>query len=207
MSRHYWSEPELQVLREIYADLHTDDVAALLEVLPRQVYAAASRLGLRKSEEFNASAAAGRIQRGRSDPRMVASQFRPGLVPWNKGTNFRAGGRSAETRFKPGHKPVTTAPVGSYRIDGQGLLQRKVGEEPGCNSRRWRGVHELVWIAANGPVPAGHIVVFKPGQRTAVLEEINRYALSQEWDDAEREDIAQAIRLLRCRGYVVRRTA
>lgn len=33
-------------------------------------------------------------------------------------------------------------------------------------------MHRLVWEAANGPVPAGHIVVFKPGMRTVVLEEI-----------------------------------
>lgn len=172
MRPHYWSEAELQALREIYADLHTDDIAALLQVTSRQVYAAASRLGLRKSEEFLASAAAGRIQRGKSDPRMKVTQFQPGLTPWNKGTSFHAGGRSTLTQFRAGQKPPTTVPVGSYRIDGQGLLQRKIGEEPGCNSRRWRGVHELVWTQAHGPVPAGHIVVFRPGQRTRVLEEI-----------------------------------
>jgi hypothetical protein len=33
-------------------------------------------------------------------------------------------------------------------------------------------VHELVWVRANGPVPPKHIVVFKPGMRSAVLEEI-----------------------------------
>ncbi len=33
-------------------------------------------------------------------------------------------------------------------------------------------MHRLVWIAANGPVPEGHIVVFKPGRRTTELKEI-----------------------------------
>jgi hypothetical protein len=54
----------------------------------------------------------------------------------------------------------------------QGTLQRKISNAKGSNSKRWRGVHELVWIEANGPVPPGHICVFRPGMRTAVLEEI-----------------------------------
>jgi hypothetical protein len=33
-------------------------------------------------------------------------------------------------------------------------------------------VHRLVWTEANGPIPSGHIVVFKPGKRTAVLAQI-----------------------------------
>jgi hypothetical protein len=37
-------------------------------------------------------------------------------------------------------------------------------------ARRWTPVARLVWKEANGPIPEGHIVVFKPGQRTAQLE-------------------------------------
>ena len=33
-------------------------------------------------------------------------------------------------------------------------------------------VHRMVWEAAHGPVPEGHLVVFRPGQRTSVLGEI-----------------------------------
>jgi hypothetical protein len=33
-------------------------------------------------------------------------------------------------------------------------------------------VHRLVWEDANGPVPEGHIIVFRPGQRTTQETEI-----------------------------------
>jgi hypothetical protein len=39
-------------------------------------------------------------------------------------------------------------------------------------TRRWKAVHRLVWEAANGPIPAGHIVVFKPGTKTVAEAEI-----------------------------------
>jgi hypothetical protein len=34
-------------------------------------------------------------------------------------------------------------------------------------ARRWVGVHRIVWEAAHGPIPAGHVVCFLPGRRTA----------------------------------------
>jgi hypothetical protein len=46
-------------------------------------------------------------------------------------------------------------------------------ETPGPNHHRWVPVARLVWEAAHGPVPPGHIVVFKsPALRTVVLEQI-----------------------------------
>ena len=39
-------------------------------------------------------------------------------------------------------------------------------------ARRWVAVHRLVWEAAHGPVPDGHVVVFLPGKRTAELDGI-----------------------------------
>jgi hypothetical protein len=76
------------------------------------------------------------------------------------------------TQFRAGQMPHNTQPIGSCRLDRDGTLQRKISNDKGSNSKRWRGVHELVWIEANGPVPPKHIVVFKPGMRTAELDEI-----------------------------------
>src|SRR5699024_3495018 len=79
---------------------------------------------------------------------------------------------SRKTQFKKGVKPLNTLPVGSYRLDKDGTLQKKINNKSGNSSLRWRSVHELVWIEANGQVPPKHIVVFKPGMRTNTLEEI-----------------------------------
>jgi hypothetical protein len=102
---------------------------------------------------------------------MTSTRFKPGHVTWNKGMKgLDIGGKA--TRFQPGQTPHNTLEVGAYRITKDGTLQRKIGTTKGSNSKRWRGVHELVWVAANGPLPAGHIVVFKPGMRTTQLADI-----------------------------------
>lgn len=168
MARNPWTPAEEAVVRKFYADAPTKVIAAALSRSATSVYQLAQRLGLKKSDTYLSSPEAGRFDGTRGE----ACRFPKGHEPWNKGTSFQPGGRSVETRFKPGSRPHTWQPVGSYRLTKDGTLQQKISDAPGNNSKRWRGVHELVWIERNGPVPAGHIVVFKPGMRTANVEEI-----------------------------------
>ena len=67
-------------------------------------------------------------------------------------------------------------PIGSYRTvtekTGRKHLELKISDAKGSNDKRWKPVSRLVWEAKNGPVPAGHFVVFKPGMHTLVVEEI-----------------------------------
>lgn len=165
-----WTVEQLVILRARYPDEPTKVIAGAVDHTVEQTYKKAISIGLRKSANYLASPAAGRLQRGGNVG--AAGRFQKGHASWNKGTNFAAGGRSPETRFKPGQSPKNTMAVGAYRFDKNGVLQRKIGNSPGSNSKRWRGVHELVWVDANGPLPPKHIVVFKPGMRTNVLEEI-----------------------------------
>ena len=106
----------------------------------------------------------------------MRAQFKKGITPWNKGTSYNAGGRSLDTRFRAGNLPHTWRPVGSYRItgakDAPKLLEQKVSEAAGPARLRWVPVSRLVWEAAHGPVPEGKFIVFKPGMKTLVAEEI-----------------------------------
>ena len=165
-----WSDDEVAVLRQLYPNFKTEDVATMIGRTAGKTYQKAASLGLKKSEAYLASPAACRLRHG--DNVGAACRFQKGIIPWNKGTNFAAGGRSPETRFKPGRAPINTLPIGSAKFDKSGTLLQKVSDAKGNNSKRWRGVHELVWVAANGPLPPKHIVVFKPGMKTNVLEEI-----------------------------------
>ncbi len=166
--RHYWTPMEDVLLRDIYPDVPTGDLAAFMGLQAHQVYARAALLGVKKSAQYLATENSGRVARGRQHPNMVAQHFRPGFVPWNKGMKGLVIGGVA-TQFKPGQKPHTWMPVGSLRIcDGQ--LQRKMTDLPGPNHVRWFPVPRLVWEATHGPVPRGHVVTFKPGQQTTVLE-------------------------------------
>lgn len=163
------------MLRKLYPDFAAQVVATALGRGIKSVYSKANELGLKKSAEFFSTDASGRVARGKQHPAMVASQFKNGMAPWNAGKKgWQAGGRSHETRFKPG-RPATEArnyaPIGSLRISKDGYLERKVNDTHPVHTRRWVAVHRLVWEAANGPITNGWIVVFK-GARTTVEAEI-----------------------------------
>lgn len=170
-SRRAWPDQDKALLRRLYPCTVTKAIAEQLGRSLTTVYQQAQHLGLKKTPEFLEGEQAGRIQRGRTNPAMAATQFKAGFTPWNKGAKgLDIGGK--QTRFAPGSKPHNTQPVGSYRLNKGGHLQRKISDSGGNNSQRWRGVAELVWCAANGTLPVGHIVVFRPGRFSAVLEQI-----------------------------------
>ena len=176
MTRQKWTEAELAIVRQHYPHRRTADLCALLPGrTEHSIYNQAHTLGLVKTEAYLASLQSGRIQRGHQHPRMVATRFKPGQEPPNKGKPFdvaRTHPNCTAHHFRPGQMPHTWQPVGSYRLNKDGHLQRKVSDAPGNSSRRWRGVAELVWCEANGPLPKGHMVVFKPGRFSNQLEQI-----------------------------------
>lgn len=93
-----------------------------------------------------------------------AGRFQPGQTSWNKGKHHTAGGRSAETRFKPGNRPHTWRPIGANRVSKEGYLQRKVADT-GCTRRDYVPVHHLVWRMHGRSVPAGHALAFRDGNK------------------------------------------
>lgn len=167
--RAVWTEDQLGMLLQFFPNHKTADVAFMIGLSASVVNGKAKRMGIKKTAEYLASPAACRLRKG--DGVGAATRFQKGHSSWNKGTKgVHTGGE--ETQFKPGQVPHNTLPVGAHRLDKDGVLQRKINNDKGSNSVRWRGVHELVWVAANGPLPPKHIVIFKPGMRTTVLEEI-----------------------------------
>lgn len=170
--RRPWTLVDLQLLRAHFADSRTQDIADALGCSYGRVAQKANALGFFKSEAYMASKAACRLRQGEHIGK--TTQFKSGQQPWNKGVKGVVGVQPAckASQFKPGNRPATWVPVGSYRINCDGVLYRKVSDQPGPSNLRWHPVHRLVWEAANGPVPAGFICVFKPGRRTAELDNI-----------------------------------
>lgn len=176
MKRRHWTRQEAEHLRKTYSDQKTADIALELGFTVKRVYAKATSLGLKKSAKFLACDAAGRIPKG-GYLGGRRTQFQPGHKTWNKGKSFEAGGRSHETRFKKGEMSGAAqhnyVPISSTRITRDGYLEIKTTDDPDLYpARRWVAVHRLVWEQAHGPIPPKHIVVFKPGQRSVVREEI-----------------------------------
>jgi hypothetical protein len=144
------------------------------------VYQKALGMGLKKSAAYLASPEAGRTDGKRGG----ASRFVRGQVAWNKGQRGSTGNHPncRRTQFKKGSMTGAAqhnyVPIGSYRISKDGYLEQKVTDDPNLvPTRRWTGVHRLVWEAENGPVPPKHVVCFLPGRKTSILEKITLDAL------------------------------
>ncbi len=189
----YWREWELDFLRRHYPEVPTEPIAAALGRPLRSVLAKAHALGLRKTRELIAAIASERSRRPGHGGQ--AHQFKAGLVPWNKGTKGLVGVQPAcrATQFKPGTKPHTWVPVGSFRVTPDGVLERKFSDDPGPPSARWRNYAALVWEAEHGAVPKGHIVVFKPGQKTVdpALVTLDRLECISRADNVRRNSVHQ----------------
>ena len=174
----HWRPEQLFMLRWLYPDFKADEVALCIGRSVGSVHRKAVLLEIGKSDAFKASFSSGRIQAANTDPRMVATRFKPGHKTWNEGVKGSVGlhENCRKTQFKPGQKPHTTAPVGAYRINvtkGIPRLEQKTNNKPGPNHVRWIPVTRLVWEQHHGPVPDKHIVVFADSkQATTALEEI-----------------------------------
>lgn len=171
MKRKPWSDKAVSILRAEYPDTPTATLAKRLKRSVGQVYQKANSMGLRKSEAYLASPAACRLRRG--DNVGAAHRFKKGQTSWNAGAHYQPGGRAAETQFKPGAKPQTWVPVGTEVVDTEGYRKRKVRDDApaGMARKNWKFVHVILWEERYGPIPPGHIVVFKDRNRSNITIE------------------------------------
>lgn len=168
MNRVPWTTEDEQVVRDRYPHEPTAIVAEAIGRSICEVYRKAAGIGLRKTEAYFATPAACRLRNG--DKIGVSTRFQKGHTTWNKGMKgLDIGGK--ETRFKPGHRGGKAAqlykPIGTERISKDGYLERKINDDMPLQ-KRWRAVHLLVWESVNGPLPAGHAVTFKDGNKRNV---------------------------------------
>lgn len=154
-----WTKADIAKLVKAYPDTATDELAERMGRSLASIRNQAIKLGLRKSPEYH-------LVRG--------GTFKPGHKAWNKGKPHPAARSEGAMRgwFKKGQLNGQAARnykrMGSLRVKDD-LLERKVSDR---GPIRWVPIHRLVWEAANGPVPAGHVVVFRQGRRTLEESEI-----------------------------------
>lgn len=153
--RRRWTPEDDSLLRELYPDVSSAEVARRLGRPLETVYRRAYRLGLSKSEAYLASPAACRLRRG--DNVGAAHRFKKGGVPANKGKTMPFHPNSASTRFKKGTLPHNTKWAGYERVSKDGYVEISVEEtNPHTGfGRRFVLKHKWLWEKANGPVPNG----------------------------------------------------
>lgn len=176
-----WCVEHIEAVRKRYPHEQTSAIAKDIGRPVGQVYQKAAKLGLKKSAAYREA------ERRRQAERLTRTgkqrRFTKGHTPWNKGGSYTAGGRSAETRFKPGQKPQTWVPIGTEVRCSGGYLKRKIRDDapPGQSRFNWRYVHLMLWEEHHGPVPDGHAVAFVNGDKTDIrvenLELVSRQEL------------------------------
>lgn len=97
----------------------------------------------------------------------LTGRFKKGNVPYNKGKHTKTVGRMAETQFKKGGLPPNTKPIGYERVTKDGYIEVKVMERPNreTGEKNFKPKHRLIWEQAYGPIPKGHNVIFKDGNK------------------------------------------
>lgn len=162
--RHITTENDIAYVKEHYATMSSQEIAAILGMSKTTVSGIAQSLGIRKSREWIAERARLRCLEPTHGSR--ATRFKKGNVPHTKGRKIEEwmspGGQSnsAKTRFKKGDRPANHRPVGSERINVEGYIEVKVAE-----GKPWRHKQRVVWEEAHGKTPSNMVVRFKDGNK------------------------------------------
>lgn len=164
-----WQPEEIEILRRAFPRNPTWKIASVLGRTHSTVSQKAAKLGLRKDPGYLDSPASGRIRPGSNIG--GSARFRPGQQAWNKGVKGSTGlhPNCCKTQFKKGCRTGRAnnlyQPIGTERVSKDGYVERKLHDGMPLQSR-WRGVHLIRWEAINGPLPKGHALVFKDGDKT-----------------------------------------
>jgi hypothetical protein len=208
MVRRPWTKQETALLKRRYATTTARDLVALMGRSASGIYQRAIIMGLQKDPTFVA-ATARRLSSARTGA-AAGHRFTPGQRPWNHGMKgLQMGGDSVRTQFQKGHRSGAAAanwvPIGSMRML-DGYLQRKVTDN-GYAPRDWRSMHVMLWERYRGPIPPGHAVVFKDGDRSHIkianLECISRRELMRR-NSYHTNYPKEIARLIQLRGAVQR---
>ena len=97
----------------------------------------------------------------------LTGRFEKGHESHNKGRKGWSAPGTEATRFKSGNLPHNIKPIGWERKGADGYVYVKVRmrpSRPDCNDN-FVAKHRLIWEEAHGPIPDGHVVIFKDGDR------------------------------------------
>jgi hypothetical protein len=174
--RKIWTTEDDEYMRQHFADTPTHEIAAALERSYMSIAGRSYVLGLKKSEAFKAGPLSGRIRPGTNLG--GHTKFTKGSVPWNKGKKMPKGW-GGKTRFKKGQLPHNTAAANGVirqRRDKSGRTYLFIR----VALAKWELYHQYLWKQHHGPIPRGHIVVFKDKDSlNCVIENLEMITLEE----------------------------
>ena len=73
----------------------------------------------------------------------------------------------APTMFRNGNLPHNTHPIGTEVVTRDGYTYVKVSDDRTVPSRKnWKAKHLIIYEAAHGPIPEGHMIIFLDGDKS-----------------------------------------
>jgi hypothetical protein len=152
---HRWTASEIEIIRQLYPDTPNPEIGKIFKVSESKISNLAHRLQLKKSSAF-------------MENPLNRSCFMKGHVPKNKGRK-QSSYMSAEqinktkaTRFQAGHLPKNTLSDGIITIR---ISHKERGAKPykwiRIGLAKWKMYHVYLWEQEYGPVPHGHIIIFR----------------------------------------------
>lgn len=93
--------------------------------------------------------------------------FPKGHKSWNYGTKGQGLTGPNRTSFKKGNMPPNRKPLWSERVNVYGYIEIKVPERDPYTGfpTRYKLKHKWLWEQEHGPVPSGHVVAFRDGDK------------------------------------------
>lgn len=87
-------------------------------------------------------------------------RFEKGSIPPNKGKKGYYAPGSEKGWFKKGNITHNTAPLNTEYETDDGYIKIKI-----AMPNKWQYKHRIIWEKQNGPIPAGHMVIFLDGNK------------------------------------------
>lgn len=115
------------------------------------------------NKEFGSDFSESQIKALRHNMKLVSGltgRFSKEHIPFNKGMKGWHAPGVEKGWFKKGNISPTQLPIGAEAETKDGYLRIKIGEP-----KNWKFKHRLVWEQLHGPIPAGHVITFKDGDR------------------------------------------
>jgi hypothetical protein len=160
MKRKKWTTDEINLIRQLYPDTSTMEIAKKLNRSVTSTYNMAFIIGVKKSTEYMKEC----LVREAEKLKKLGSQtrFTKGGIPINKGKKMDGTlyEKVKHTFFKTGNEPHNIKYDGYERIDSKdGYIYVRIAKA------KFVLKHRKIWENYNGPIPAGHIIIFKDGNK------------------------------------------